>query len=243
MLNNKMTIAAVMVSSAMAGAPVMAQTTMDSDTSITAADQKKAEMHATANNSMEPMSRVSPGGQTWITLTGEVTAVDSQFFTLDYGDGEIFVELHDTDLDAQAYAELEGEEVMVTAKLDDGMFSNDRLIAQSVFVDEMETIYLADEVDQASADLYLSAANAIDIDEEEMVLVGTVKSIGKQALQLEVGDATLTVKLDDLENAPLDEEGYLTLMKGERVRVTGELEDDFFNTFTVEAEGLMKMKS
>tara|TARA_B100002049_G_scaffold228224_1_gene202555 strand:+ start:350 stop:1075 length:726 start_codon:yes stop_codon:yes gene_type:complete len=241
MFNTKRTFAAIVVSSAMAGVPAMAQSTTD-NTDANNPTVQKAQMQVSTKG-MEPVERISALGNTWITLTGEVTAVDSHFFTLDYGDGEIFVELHDTDLDVEAYAELEDEEVMVTAKLDDGMFSEDRIIAQSVYVSDMDTIYLADEVDQASADLYLSVANAIDIDEEEMVLVGTVKSIGKQALQLEVGDATLTVELDDLDDGPIDEDGYLTLMKGERVRVTGELEEDFFNTFTVEAEGLTKMKS
>jgi DNA/RNA endonuclease YhcR with UshA esterase domain len=107
----------------------------------------------------------------------------------------------------------------------------------------MDTVYLAESVNQASADLYLSTASNIEFDDEEMVLVGTVKSIGKEALQIDVGDTTLTVELDELEDAPVDADGYLTLMKGERVRITGELEDDFFNRFTVEADTLIKMKS
>ena len=45
------------------------------------------------------------------------------------------------------------------------------------------------------------------------------------------------------DRPPVDDDGKLSLMKGERVRVTGEMEEEFFNTFTVEAEGLMKMKS
>jgi len=121
--------------------------------------------------------------------------------------------------------------------------SNERLVAQSVIVEGMDVVYLAKSVDQASADLYLSTASNIDFDDEEMVLVGTVKSIGKEALQIEVGDSTLTVELDELEDAPVDANGYLSLSKGERVRITGELEDDFFNRFTVEADTLMKMKS
>ncbi|WP_394220444.1 hypothetical protein [Alteromonas gracilis] len=234
MFNTKRTIAATLVSAAMMSSSVMAHTTVD--------EQKKAEMRA-STTSMQPMSRTSVSDNTWITLTGEVTAVDSQFFTLDYGDGEIFVELKDTDLDTKAYAEIDGEEVMVTAHLDEGMFSNERLVAQSVIVEDMDTVYLADSVDQASADLYLSTANNIDFDDEGMVVVGTIRSIGKEALQIEVGEATLTVELDELEDAPVDENGYLTLVKGERVRISGELEDDFFNRFTVEADTLMKMKS
>lgn len=234
MFNAKQTITATMVSVAMMGSSAVAHTTVD--------DHKVAKMQA-SSKSVQPTSRTSLPGNTWITLTGEVTAVDSQFFTLDYGDGQIFVELRDTDLDTKAYAEMDGEDVMVTARLGEGMFSNERLVAQSVIVENMDTVYLADSVDQASADLYLSTASNIEFDDEEMVLVGTVKSIGKEALQIEVGDATLTVELDELENAPVDEDGYLSLMKGERVRITGELEDDFFNRFTVEADTLMKMKS
>lgn len=234
MFNSKRTITATMVSFAMMGSSAMAQANVD--------EMKTAQMLA-ASASVQPESRTSESGDTWITLTGEVSAVDSKFFTLDYGDGNIFVELRDTDLDSNAYAKMKGEEVMVTARLDDGMFSSERLVAQSVIVDGMDTVYLAESVNQASADLYLSTASNIEFDDEEMVLVGTVKSIGKEALQIDVGDTTLTVELDELEDAPVDADGYLTLMKGERVRITGELEDDFFNRFTVEADTLIKMKS
>lgn len=234
MFNSKQTITATLVSVAMMGSSAMAQANVD--------EMKTAQMLA-ASASVQPESRTSESGDTWITLTGEVSAVDSKFFTLDYGDGNIFVELRDTDLDSNAYAKMKGEEVMVTARLDDGMFSSERLVAQSVIVDGMDTVYLAESVNQASADLYLSTASNIEFDDEEMVLVGTVKSIGKEALQIDVGDTTLTVELDELEDAPVDADGYLTLMKGERVRITGELEDDFFNRFTVEADTLIKMKS
>tara|TARA_Y100001947_G_C10252737_1_gene266581 strand:- start:31 stop:768 length:738 start_codon:yes stop_codon:yes gene_type:complete len=234
MFNSKRTITATLVSFAMMGSSAMAQANVD--------EMKTAQMRA-ASASVQPESRTSESGDTWITLTGEVSAVDSKFFTLDYGDRNIFVELRDTDLDSNAYAKMKGEEVMVTARLDDGMFSSERLVAQSVIVDGMDTVYLAESVNQASADLYLSTASNIEFDDEEMVLVGTVKSIGKEALQIDVGDTTLTVELDELEDAPVDADGYLTLMKGERVRITGELEDDFFNRFTVEADTLIKMKS
>lgn len=234
MFNSKRTITATLVSFAMMGSSAMAQANVD--------EMKTAQMLA-ASASVQPESRTSESGDTWITLTGEVSAVDSKFFTLDYGDGNIFVELRDTDLDSNAYAKMKGEEVMVTARLDDGMFSSERLVAQSVIVDGMDTVYLAESVNQASADLYLSTASNIEFDDEEMVLVGTVKSIGKEALQIDVGDTTVTVELDELVDAPVDADGYLTLMKGERVRITGELEDDFFNRFTVEADTLIKMKS
>ena len=254
MMNTKKTLAAVFVTatlSSVAGAAVAKQVEtqtgamqpvkMENQQQTNARDRmNKAVMQAQDSNTT---TRLADMPDTWITLTGEVTDVDSKFFTLDYGDGTIFVELHNTDLDAQAYEELEGKDVMVTAQLDDGLFTDSRIVAQSVFVDELETTYLADDVDQHSADMYLSAANSLDVDDEEMVLVGTVQSIGKKALQLKVGDSTLTVELDDLDDMPLDQDGKLTLIKGERVRVTGEMEEEFFNTFTVEAEGLMKMKS
>ena len=234
MFNSKQTITATLVSVAMMGTSAIAHANVD--------EVKTAQMQA-ASKSVQPASRTLVSGDTWITLTGEVSSVDSKFFTLDYGDGSIFVELKDTDLDSKAYANMKGEDVMVTARLDDGMFSSERLVAQSVIVDGMDTVYLADSVNQASADLYLSTASNIEFDDEEMVLVGTVKSIGKEVIQIAVGDTNLTVELDELESAPVDSEGYLTLIEGERVRVTGELEDNFFNRFIVEADTLTKMKS
>ena len=152
MFNSKRTITATLVSFAMMGSSAMAQANVD--------EMKTAQMQA-ASASVQPESRASESGDTWITLTGEVSAVDSKFFTLDYGDGNIFVELRDTDLDSNAYAKMKGE-VMVTARLDDGMFSSERLVT-SVIVDGMDTVYLAESVNQASADLYLSTAVTLSL--------------------------------------------------------------------------------
>ena len=234
MFNSKRTITATLITTAMMGTPAIANSAP--------ATTKQAAVQASVKT-MQPVSRMSVSQNTWITLTGEVTAVDSQFFTLDYGDGEIFVELSQTKLDPKAYAEIDGKEVMVTAQLDEGMMSNERLVAHSVIAEDADTVYMADTVDQASADLFMSTAGSIDFDDAEMIIVGTVETIGREAVQVKVGDAMLTVELDELEDAPVDSDGYLTLTEGERVRITGELEEDFFNRFTVEADTLMKMKS
>ena len=83
MFNSKRKITATLVSFAMMGSSAMAQANVD--------EMKTAQMQA-ASASVQPESRTSESGDTWITLTGEVSAVDSKFFTLDYGDGNIFVE-------------------------------------------------------------------------------------------------------------------------------------------------------
>ena len=131
MFNSKRTITATLVSLAMMGSSALAHTDV--------VQQKTAEMQA-SSKTVQPVSRTAEVGNSWITLTGEVSAVDSKFFTLDYGDGHIFVELRDTDLDTQAYAEIEGKDVMVTAQLDESMLSNERLVAQSVIVEGMDTV-------------------------------------------------------------------------------------------------------
>lgn len=64
----------------------------------------------------------------WIMLIGEVFVVDLKFFMLDYGDGNIFVELRDIDFDSNVYVKMKGEEVMVMVCFDDGMFLSERLV-------------------------------------------------------------------------------------------------------------------
>ena len=59
---------------------------------------------------------------TWITISGEVGAVDPDHFTLDYGDGLVVVEMDDGDRDADAYKLLQGDKVTVAGRIDDDFF-------------------------------------------------------------------------------------------------------------------------
>jgi len=51
----------------------------------------------------------------------------------------------------------------------------------------------------------------------------------------------ITVEVDELMFNPLDNEGYQQLDVGERVRVNGEMDDDFFEGRVFEADYITSM--
>ena len=77
---------------------------------------------------------------------------------------------------------------------------------------------------------------------DEMTLIGNIKAVGGEAVQIGLGDASVTVDLEDIDRSGFTRDGKLTLMKGQKVKVTGELEDDFFNSFSMDAEHFSRVK-
>ncbi|QJR80090.1 hypothetical protein CA267_004510 [Alteromonas pelagimontana] len=177
---------------------------------------------------------------TWVTVSGEVREVDSQFFTLDYGEGNIIVEIADTDFDAQAFKALDGDTVTVSGKIDGSLFSNSTLQASSVYIDSLRTTFISDSADSSSRDVYATTA-FIPSSLDSMLLIGNVSAVSDEAVQISVGDTSVTVNVDDMRDSPVDDEGYLKLAKGDRVKVSASLDDDFFTSYSLDANYIIKV--
>lgn len=71
-------------------------------------------------------------------------------------------------------------------------------------------------------------------DDTWMSLSGRVAAVSADAFMLDYGDGLVTVEMDDGDR---DADGY-KLLEGDRVTVNGVIDDDFFETTTIEASSV-----
>jgi hypothetical protein len=173
----------------------------------------------------------------WISIDGTIELVQPDSFTLDYGDGNIIVEMDDGDRDADAYKLIEGDKVNVIGKVDDDFFEATTIEAMSVYVQKLGTTFYASAVDEE--DVVMTVTVPVDV--SDTVVRGNVSSVGDDQFTVDMEGTELTVSTDDLGYDPLDEIGYQRIEKGDRVSVSGDMEDQFFGGTRLEANAIVEL--
>ena len=181
----------------------------------------------TTNAVADEADPYSMADNTWITLSGEVESVDRDSFMLDYGDGYILVEMDDGDRDADAYKLLKGDKVTVSGRIDDDFFETTKIEAGSVYVENIGTTFFASSVDEETSEQFV-AAISVPVVVSETVVQGTVTDVARNEFTVDAGLKKLRVDVSDMPFDPLDEEGYLKVDVGDRVRVSGEIDNKVF---------------
>lgn len=161
--------------------------------------------------------------ETWITINGEVRSVSPDEFVLDFGEGNIVVEMDDGDRDADAYVLLEGDRVTVNGRIDDGFFETTTIEASSVYVEKLGTYFYASSVDE-EGDL-VAVVEPVVV--SAAVIRGTVTEVNDDEFKLDTGAREITVETEDMLYDPLDDLGYQKIDVGDRVSVVGEMDYDF----------------
>ena len=169
----------------------------------------------------------------WISINGEVTSVSADEFELDYGDGTITVEMDDGDRDADGYKLVRGDEVRVSGLIEDSFFETTTIDASSVYVKNIDTYFYASAIDDEYYGYDVISPLTTDTFVEGTI---TSVSVDDEQFTLDTGLQMLTVEVDELLSNPLDNEGYQQLEMGERVRVNGEIDYDFFQGRVFEAD-------
>lgn len=168
----------------------------------------------------------------WISINGEVTSVTADAFELDYGDGQIIVEMDDGDRDADGYKLMMGDEVRVSGMIDDDFYDLTTIEASSVYVKNIDTYFYASAMDEEDIGYSIISPSVTDT-----VVQGTITSVDVNGEQftLDSGLQELTVEVDELTYNPLDDEGFQQLDVGDRVSVQGSIDHDFFEGRVFEA--------
>lgn len=181
---------------------------------------------------------------TWISLSGTVESVERDSFVLDYGRGFVTVEMDDGDRDADAYALLQGDNVIVNGMIDDDLFETTTIEASSVYVESISAYFFASPVDEESAGLYTPALPlAVPVVAGQASIHGTIVAIdpNEQEVVLDTGLNTLVVELDDLSFDPFDDQGYVKLDLRDQITVNGSISDDFFEGHVFEGDYLVSI--
>ena len=172
---------------------------------------------------------------TWITISGEVETVEADAFDLDYGEGVITVEMDDGDRDADGYKLLPGDKVTVSGMIDDDFYEQTTIEASSVYVENLGTTFYASAVDEESIDVVTPVVPS------KVTVSGTVSAVTNDDFIINTGLRSLRVDIEDLPYNPLDEEGYLKIETGDFVRVTGNMETEFFEGRQLMADSVIKL--
>ena len=166
--------------------------------------------------------------ETWINIDGTVESVSADSFELDYGTGVVTVEMDDGDRDADGYNLIKGDKVRVSGMVDDDLYETTTIEASSVYVENLGTYFYASAVDDEDVDTFITYTTPIVV--SDTVVQGTVTdvdTIGSDFV-INTGERSLTVDTDSMPYDPLDDEGYQKIEVGDRVSVTGYMEQKFF---------------
>jgi uncharacterized protein YdeI (BOF family) len=161
----------------------------------------------------------------WISISGTVSSVSEDRFTLDYGDGAIYVDMDDGDRDADAYRLLPGDHVGVAGRIDKGLLEATTLAAASVYVEKLGTTFYSDPYDEEDVLVAIAAPVVLS----GTTVRGTVMSVGDDRIELRTAAGPLTLNTEPLPYDPLDNVGYPQIDVGDRVRATGVMSDGFFS--------------
>lgn len=174
---------------------------------------------------------------TWISISGVVETVTADSFTLDYGDGTITVEMDDGDRDADGYKLVAGDPVTVNGKIDDDLFEQRTIEASSVYVEDIGTYFYASAVDEE--DLFVTVDVPVVV--AATVVQGTVTEVSDEEFVIDTGLRSVRVEVEEMPYNPLDDEGYQKIEVGDRVSVTGQMDDDLFEGRELEADSVVTL--
>jgi uncharacterized protein YdeI (BOF family) len=114
-----------------------------------AAGAAKAAPVATAGAALDPATRLAAATDgNWINLSGTVLSTAPSTFALDYGPGNITVEMDDWDWYQEGKALVPGDQVVVTGKVDDDLYQSKRIEASSVYAKNLNTYFYASGADE-----------------------------------------------------------------------------------------------
>lgn len=177
----------------------------------------------------------------WLSVSGTVKSVTGKMFILDYGNNTIPVEMDDYDW----YSEnpvVAGDKVTVTGRMDDDFFQSRRIEARSVYVDSLRTQFYANADDEEDV-----TVPVIDYDilrTGGLSLTGTVQSIDGEEFVLDTGVFDYRIDTQLLFYDPFDVAGTQHVAVGDRVSVTGSIDDaDFFDKREIDATSLTELVS
>ncbi|WP_188054008.1 hypothetical protein [Sphingosinithalassobacter sp. CS137] len=173
-----------------------------------------------------------------VTLDGTVISTTPSQLLLDYGSGEITVEVDDWDSFGEATLINPGDRVIVTGLVDGSFLTSRSIEARSVFVEDLNTTFFAAGADEEDFGLSRlgTAAGATNVN-----FTGRVREIDGRAFVMGTDNARFTVDTSRMSYDPLDEEGYQRIEAGERVFVWGEFGPASGDTARLIADGIVSL--
>lgn len=203
---------------------------------LTAALAAATSVLLACSDSATTIVETAPDG-TFVSVSGRVAQARADQFVLDYGDGEMIVEMDDYDFYTEASALLVDDDVIVYGYIDDDFYEKRSLEASSVYVKDLGTQFYASGVDEES----IPAPVVMDL-RPRIELTGEVKRVTGGEFDLETSAGIIDVNVQSMSYDPLDDEGFQQIEPGDRVRVTGALGYELFADLDLMADTIVSLE-
>lgn len=174
----------------------------------------------------------------WINLTGSVVSAGPESFTLDYGPGNLMVEMDDWDWYDEGRVIKAGDNVVVTGRVDDDLFHNRRIEASSVYVKNLGTFFYANGMDEEST---VHSGILISTMPTLVDATGMVSAVNGREFTIGTGVNALRVDTAQMAANPLDAVGFQQIAVGDRVHVWGDFDLSAGEGTELMADGLIEM--
>lgn len=208
----------------------------DSEASPAPVADSAAEALAAGGPDAVKLAAIADSG--WINLGGEVVSTLPTSFILDYGTGTVTVEMDDWDWYREGKALAEGDEVVVTGRVDNDLYDAKKIEASSVYVKDLNTYFYAsgaDEENLAVSTVYVTDAPSY-IDS-----TGYVTAVEGREFTLGGDQGAIRVDTSQLAENPLDAEGFQQVKVGDRVYVWGDFDLSTRENSELMAKGIVSL--
>lgn len=176
--------------------------------------------------------------ENWISLSGTVSEAKPDGFTLNYDNGSVKVEMDDySSWHREGRALSNGDEVVVSGRVDDDLFETTSIEAAMVYVERLGTHFYASAMDEETPLQFGPTYQA-----DSVVVSGTIRRIDGDTFTLGTGTGRIDVETGDMGDNPLDEDGFLKLKVGDYVSVAGDYDVRLFKNNEVEATSIVKIQ-
>lgn len=174
----------------------------------------------------------------WISINGTVTTVGPDAFNLDYGEGIVIVEMDDWDLDNDGYKLLADDKVTVYGRVDDDLYETTSIEASSVYVKNLNTYFYASAADEET----LPAIATVPVVDYDLQLTGEVTKVEGREFTIDTGTRQMSVDTIEMSYNPLDDEGFQKIEVGDRVSVTGDIDNKTWDERELSAETIITLQ-
>lgn len=182
----------------------------------------------------------------FVTLTGKVSDVKADSFSLTNNGNKILVEMDDySSWVSDGFKLVNGDQVVVTGKVDKDFLEKKKVEAGSVYVKNINTYFFAnsdDEEDYLTIPATYSLVGTLP-EGAQIDLQGKITSVQGREFTVDTGIRKIVVDTQSLTYNPMDQKGFTKLSIGDRVKVSGRVEDNLFETKEVAASYVSELSA
>lgn len=182
----------------------------------------------------------------YVTVSGKVTETNPHSFVMKTKNNKVLVEVDDyTSWTADGFKVIVGDQVVVNGKVDKDFLEKKSIEAGSVYVKNIDTYFFSNSADEETSTYITPAYSYIGTLPEGAVvdLQGTVTNVDNREFTVDTGFRKVRVDTDEMAYNPLDNIGFSKIKVGDRVRISGDVEDNLFESKKVDAKYVNKLPS